>query len=75
MLRTKYFNSSLFASKENNFYNLLNYKNTDFLKKYINSGGKIFPKFITKLSAKEQRNIAKSIKLSRITGLLKFINN
>jgi ribosomal protein S18 len=75
MLKTKKLSSILFVSKEDRFYTFLNYKNTDFLKKFINSGGKIFPKFITKLSAKEQRNIAKSIKISRITGLLKFINN
>lgn len=54
---------------------LINYKNTDFLKQFISIEGKILPRFITKLTAKQQRKITKSIKISRIVGLLKFVNN
>lgn len=64
------------SKKDKHFYtNFIDYKNTDFLKQFISIDGKILPRFVTKLSAKKQRKIGKSIKISRIIGLLKFINN
>lgn len=56
-------------------YSSLNYKNTNFLKKFIAIDGKILPKYITILDPKNQRKLSKSVKVSRILGLLKFINN
>lgn len=56
-------------------YTSLNYKNTNFLKKFIGTDGKILPKFVTILTPKDQRKLSKSVKISRILGLLKFINN
>lgn len=56
-------------------YTYLNYKNSNSLKKFINIEGKIFPKFITTLTPKNQRKLSKSIKIARIIGLLKFLNN
>lgn len=53
----------------------INYKNSNFLKKFISSDGKILPKFITSLDPKDQRKLSKAIKTSRIIGLLKFVNN
>ena len=55
--------------------NTLNYKNTNFLKKFIRVDGKILPKYITLLSPKTQRKTSRFIKTSRIIGLLKFVNN
>ena len=52
-----------------------NYKNSNFLKKFISVEGKILPKFITLLHPKSQRKLSKAIKTSRIIGLLKFTNN
>lgn len=73
---TKKKSNIIFYSKKKPYLNeLINYKNTEFLKKFINIEGKILPKFITKLSNKNQKKIAKSIKFSRIMGLMKFINN
>jgi small subunit ribosomal protein S18 len=64
-------------SKKNISNNLItiNYKNSNFLKKFITNDGKILPKFVTALSPKDQRRLSKSIKMSRIVGLLKFTNN
>ncbi|YP_778572.1 50S ribosomal protein S18 (plastid) [Bigelowiella natans] len=55
-------------------YNL-DYKNTNLLKKFVSVDGKILPKYITVLKPKNQRKLSKAIKLSRIAGLLKFLNN
>lgn len=54
---------------------VINYKNSNLLKKFISVEGKILPKFVTILVPKDQRKLSKSIKTSRILGLLKFINN
>ena len=64
-------------SKENMSTNLatINYKNSNFLKKFITNDGKILPKFVTLLTPKDQRKLSKSIKTARIVGLLKFVNN
>lgn len=56
-------------------YSCFNYKNSNQLKKYINTDGKILPKFVTILSPKDQRKLSKSIKTARILGLLRFLNN
>ncbi len=53
----------------------LNYKNVNLLKNYVRIDGKILPKYMTLLSPKIQRKASKSIKTSRILGLLKFVNN
>lgn len=55
-------------------YNL-DYKNTNLLKKFVSVDGKILPKYVTILKPKNQRKLSKAIKLSRIAGLLKFLNN
>ena len=75
MLTRKKLSLIFYNKKQSNLNIVINYKNTDFLKKFINVEGKILPKFITKLSTKDQKKIAKSIKFSRIMGLMKFVNN
>ena len=42
-------------------------------KKFITVEGKILPRRISGLTAKQQRNIAKAIKNARMIGLLPFI--
>ena len=56
-------------------YSHIDYKNSIFLKSYINIDGRILPKFVTTLSPKEQRKLSRSIKSARIMGLLRFLNN
>lgn len=52
----------------------IDYKNVLLLRKFISSEGKILPRRITGLSAKQQRYIAKAIKNARMVGLLPFIH-
>ena len=52
----------------------IDYKDTDMLKKFITERGKILPRRITGLTAKQQRALTVSIKRSRIVALLPFVN-
>ena len=56
-------------------FNLLTYKDVDLLAKYMSAQGKIFPRRITKLSAKQQKIVTKLIKTARIAALLPFLCN
>lgn len=52
---------------------IIDYKHCGLLQRYIGLGGKILPRRQTKLTAKQQRYIAKTIKTARIMGLLPFV--
>ncbi len=52
----------------------INYKDVDLLRKYITERGKILPRRITGLTAKQQRDLTTAIKQARILALLPFIN-
>jgi large subunit ribosomal protein L20 len=51
----------------------IEYKNVNLLRRYIGITGKILPRRITKLTAKEHRSIAKAIRQARRVGLLPFV--
>jgi small subunit ribosomal protein S18 len=53
---------------------IIDYKHCGLLQRYIGLGGKILPRQQTKLTAKEQRYIAKNIKSARIMALLPFVS-
>jgi ribosomal protein S18 len=53
---------------------IIDYKNCVFLQNYIGLGGKILRRQRTKLSSKNQRFIAKTIKTSRMVSLLPFVS-
>ena len=53
---------------------VLDYKNAEQLKKYINEKGKILPRRATGACAKHQRHIAEQIKRARTIALLPFTN-
>ena len=66
----------LFKDKpEKYIYNrrIIDYKHCGLLQRYIGLGGKILPRRQTKLTAKQQRYVAKTIKSARIMGLLPFV--
>jgi ribosomal protein S18 len=66
----------LFKDKPEKFvYNrrIIDYKHCGLLQRYIGLGGKILPRRQTKLTAKQQRYVAKTIKSARIMGLLPFV--
>lgn len=52
----------------------IDYKNVVLLRKFITSEGKILPRRISGLSAKQQRCITKAVKNARMMGLLPFIH-
>ena len=56
------------------FQGTIDYKNIVLLRKFITAEGKILPRRINGLTAKQQRYMAKAIKNARMIGLLPFIN-
>lgn len=61
---------------EKTVYNrrIIDYKHCGLLQRYIGLGGKILPRRQTRLTAKQQRYIAKTIKSARVMGLLPFVS-
>ena len=51
----------------------IDYKDADFLLKFVNEQGKILPRRITGTSLKYQRKLAKSIKRARHLALLPYV--
>lgn len=49
---------------------IIDYKNVGLLQKYLNDRGKIVPRRITGISAKEQRKLVSAIKQARFLALL-----
>ncbi|MBD2182902.1 MULTISPECIES: 30S ribosomal protein S18 [Oscillatoriophycideae] len=52
----------------------IDYKDVDLLRKFVTERGKILPRRITGLTAKQQRDLTIAIKRARILALLPFIN-
>ena len=59
--------------KFNNFDHKINYKNSDFLRRYVTDQGKILPRRATGVSVQQQRKLAKAIKRARILSLFPFV--
>ncbi len=53
----------------------LDYKNPDFLGKFVSERGKIMPRRLTNATAKKQRELANAIKKARIIALMPFVDN
>ena len=51
----------------------VDYKNPDFLLKFINEQGKILPRRITGTSAKFQKRVNKAVKRSRHLAILPYV--
>nr|QUE29278.1 ribosomal protein S18 [Erythrotrichia welwitschii] len=52
----------------------IDYKDIDLLKKFVTEQGKILPRRLTGLTAKQQKKVAKSIKRSRMLAYLPFVS-
>ncbi|NJN30863.1 MAG: 30S ribosomal protein S18 [Synechococcales cyanobacterium RM1_1_8] len=52
----------------------IDYKDVDLLRKFITERGKILPRRISGLTAKQQRDLTVAIKRARIIALLPFVN-
>ena len=55
--------------------NMWNYKDPEFLKKFLNEQGKILPRRITGTSLKFQRRIAQAVKRARHLALLPYVTD
>jgi small subunit ribosomal protein S18 len=53
----------------------VDYKNPDFLKKFLNEQGKILPRRITGTSLKYQRKVSKAVKRARHLALLPYVTD
>lgn len=51
----------------------VDYKDADFLKKFLNEQGKILPRRITGTSLKFQRRVAQAVKRARHLALLPYV--
>ena len=51
----------------------IDYKDPEFLKKFLNEQGKILPRRITGTSSKYQRKVAQAIKRARHLALMPFV--
>ncbi|BEV36254.1 30S ribosomal protein S18 [Synechococcus sp. M16CYN] len=52
----------------------IDYKDVDLLKKFITERGKILPRRLTGLTAKQQSDLTNAVKRARIVALLPFVN-
>ncbi len=52
----------------------IDYKDLELLRKFITERGKILPRRITGLTARQQRNLTIAVKRARMMALLPFIN-
>lgn len=52
----------------------IDYKDVELLRKFITERGKILPRRITGLTARQQRDLTTAVKHARIVALLPFIN-
>lgn len=50
----------------------VNYKNPELLRRFISKGGRILPRRLTGVHAKNQRKLCKAVKIARILALLPF---
>lgn len=53
----------------------VDYKNPEFLKKFLNEQGKVLPRRITGTSLKYQRKVALAIKKARHIAILPFVTD
>ena len=58
-----------------NGINYVDYKDPEFLKKFLNEQGKILPRRITGTSLKYQRKVSQAIKRSRMIALLPYVTD
>ena len=52
---------------------IVDYKDIDLLRKFINDQGKVMSRRSTGLNTKQQKKVTKSIKRARILSLLPFL--
>lgn len=53
----------------------IDYKDTEFLERYINEQGKMLPRRVTDTPAKKQRAIARAVKRARHLAMLPYVSD
>jgi len=53
----------------------VDYKDPEFLKKFLNEQGRILPRCITGTSLKYQRKVGQAVKRARLIALLPFVTD
>ncbi|NBC00848.1 MAG: 30S ribosomal protein S18 [Bacteroidetes bacterium] len=53
----------------------VDYKDTEFLQRFVNEQGKLLPRRVTGVSAKMQRQITRAVKRARHLALLPFVDD
>jgi small subunit ribosomal protein S18 len=53
---------------------LISAQNLPFLRRFVTEQGKILSRRLTRVTARQQREITKAIKQARILGYLQFVN-
>lgn len=53
----------------------IDWKDTDYLSRFIPERGKIMPRRISGVSAKDQRRLARAIKRARVMALLPYVSD
>ncbi|MEM8484792.1 MAG: 30S ribosomal protein S18 [Bacteroidota bacterium] len=53
----------------------IDYKDTDLLLRFVNEQGKILPRRITGVTAKQQRQLTRAIKRARHLALIPFVSD
>lgn len=62
------------TTKAKQLEEVADYKDPSRLKKYLTERGKVLPRRITGLSAKQQRSVSLAIKRARHLALLPYVN-
>lgn len=70
--RKRYYSRSKVCQFCNDKKIIIDYKNADLLRRYVDDAGKIRPRRQTGACAKHQREIAKAVKNARHIALLPF---
>ena len=52
----------------------IDYKDIDLLQRFVTERGKILPRRITGLTARQQRRLTEAVKRARLLALLPYIN-
>ena len=53
--------------------NYVDYKDTEYLQRFINEQGKLLPRRVTNISAKRQRQITAAVKRARHLAMLPYV--
>ena len=68
-------NRKKYCRFKKNWIKYIDYKDSNFLLKFINDQGKILPRRLTGTSLKYQRKVAQAVKRARHIGILPFVTD